>query len=129
MQILNVTHIFKEDSMKSYIKGFALFILSLITTILIYPFLHELGHVIATILVGIEFSEFHLFPVPYVLCNMVNAGRMEYFVVGFAGVLFPFVVSQLLRITLKKNVYIDLSQCNHQSFNYSRYRKNMCFER
>lgn len=35
-----------------------------------YPFLHELGHIVASVLVGAEVLELTLFPVPCSKCSM-----------------------------------------------------------
>ena len=109
MQILNVTQIFKEDPMKSYIKVFVFLFLGLCLAIFIYPFLHELGHVIASVLLGLQCREFHLLPMPYVLCDMSQAREIDYYIVGSAGILFPIIISQLLRPFYNKNIFIDFT--------------------
>ncbi|MCQ2455240.1 MAG: hypothetical protein MJ090_03775 [Clostridia bacterium] len=93
--------------MKSYIKVFAFLFLGLLTSVLIYPFLHELGHVFATILVGVECMEFHLLPAPYVLCDMSTAGNTDFYIVGFAGVVFPLIIVIILRLLCRKSIYVD----------------------
>lgn len=107
MQILNVTLVYEEDFMKSYIKVFVFLFLGLLTAGIIYPFLHELGHAIATIAVGAECMEFHLLPAPYVLCDMSTAGNMEFYIVGFAGVVFPMIIVFFLRFLCSKSIYVD----------------------
>jgi len=109
MQILNVTQIFKEDPMKSYIKVFVFLFLGLCLAIFIYPFLHELGHVIASLLLGLQCREFHLLPMPYVLCDMSQAREIDYYIVGSSGIIFPIISSQLLRPFYNKNIFIDFT--------------------
>lgn len=36
----------------------------------IYQFLHESGHSVAALIVGGKIVEYHLFPIPYVLCDV-----------------------------------------------------------
>lgn len=93
--------------MKSYIKVFAFLFFGLFIAILVYPFLHELGHAIATLAVGVECKEFHLLPAPYVLCDMSTAGNTDFYIVGFAGVVFPMIMVSLMRLLARKSIYVD----------------------
>ncbi len=95
--------------MKSCIKVFAFLFIGLLIAIFIYPFLHELGHVIASFIVGIECSELHLLPMPYVLCDMSSAKKIDYYIVGSAGILFPILIFQLFQPLRNKNIFIDFS--------------------
>ena len=82
--------------MKSSIKIMAMLIIGLTIATLIYPFLHETGHSIATVLVGGDVIKFHLFPLPNILCNVATLSSTEKVLIGISGMLFPIVVSSLL---------------------------------
>ena len=79
--------------MKDVLKCFGLLAVGLLTAIFLYPFLHELGHTIAVIIFGSEVSEFRLFPLPSVLCEMDITNQFALVFVGFGGMLFPYVLS------------------------------------
>lgn len=61
-----------------------------------YPFLHELGHIIASVLVGAEVLELTILPVPSVLCDITGVGNSGLVMIGFAGTLFPLLISFLI---------------------------------
>ena len=81
------------DVMKVVCKGAALAAVGLAAAIIVYPFTHELGHVIAVRLSGGQICEFHLFPIPNVLCKFDSTDMMSMILAGFGGVLFPLVVT------------------------------------
>jgi len=82
----------KKDVLKlALIMGIGFFIV-----LIGYPFLHELGHVIASLLVGAEVLELTLFPVPSVLCDVTNIDIAGLVVIGFGGVVFPFLLSMII---------------------------------
>lgn len=83
--------------MKVY-RCVGVFLIGLLTAILIYPFLHESGHSIATILVGGEVCEFQLFPFPYVTCEVSKINNNGMIIIGFSGMLFPFMFSWLIYV-------------------------------
>ena len=68
-------------------------VIGITVAILVYPFLHETGHVLCSLIVGAKVHQFTLFPVPSVLCDVgcvSNAGRV---LIGFGGNLFPIIVA------------------------------------
>lgn len=79
----------KKDVMKLLlIVGIGFFI-----ALIGYPFLHEMGHIFASLLVGAEVLELTLFPVPSVLCDVTGVGTAGLVVIGFGGVVFPLLFS------------------------------------
>ena len=75
--------------MKDAGKLLGILVVGLGTAVLFYPFLHELGHTAAALLVGAEVAEFRLFPLPSVLCNMRGVGAWGQAFVGAGGLLLP----------------------------------------
>lgn len=61
-----------------------------------YPVLHEVGHVMAAVLVGADVVEFSVWPLPSVLCDMERVGNHGFAAIGFGGTLFPILISLLL---------------------------------
>lgn len=76
-------------------KLFGLILAGWGTAIVLYPFLHETGHSLITLLVGGEVVEFHLFPLPNILCLLREQNTAEVVLIGLSGMLFPFVISCL----------------------------------
>lgn len=82
----------KKDVLKvTLITGIGLFI-----AIIGYPFLHEAGHVIASILVGAEVLNITLLPVPSVLCGVADVSTAGVVIIGFAGTAFPLLLSLII---------------------------------
>lgn len=79
--------------MKDIIKSVWLLVLGLFTAVLLYPALHEFGHSLAAVLFGGKVVEFHLFPLPNILCEVSSVGDCGLIVIGFCGTLIPFLVS------------------------------------
>lgn len=59
------------DVMKVVCKGAALAAVGLAAAIIVYPFTHELGHVIAAWLSGAQICEFHLFLYQMYFANLI----------------------------------------------------------
>ena len=79
--------------MKDMLKYFGLIAVGLLAAIFLYPFLHELGHTLTAVVFGYKVSNFQLFPLPSVMCEMNMRNRLTIIVVGFGGMLFPYFVS------------------------------------
>ena len=79
--------------MKDTLKFSALIVLGLITAILIYPVLHELGHIIAAVLVGAEVREVVILPLPSVLCQIDTTSPISMIMVGVSGMLLPYLIT------------------------------------
>lgn len=79
------------------IKCLSLFVIGLICAIFVYPFLHEAGHCIAIIAFGNRIEDLTLFPLPSVACTMSIDNVVSYIVIGVGGIIFPILISLLLR--------------------------------
>ena len=79
--------------MKDALKCFGLIAVGLLTAIFLYPFLHEFGHTIAAIVFGRQVCGFRLFPIPSVMCEMDVTNKISIIVVGFSGMLLPYLLS------------------------------------
>ena len=66
------------------------------TAIVIYPLLHETGHSIATVFFGGKVVEFHLFPLPNVLCEVYSVSNIGIAIIGINGMVFPLLVAIIL---------------------------------
>lgn len=81
---------------KDVCKYFTLIMVTLLIAIVIYPFLHELGHVIASLLVGAEVEQVTLLPIPSVLCYVGNISNTSKVLIGFGGMILPLLLSLLI---------------------------------
>ena len=79
--------------MKDALRCFGLLAVGLLTAIFLYPFLHELGHTCAAIIFGRQVCDFRLFPIPSVMCEMDITNKLAVIVVGFSGMLLPYLLS------------------------------------
>lgn len=79
--------------MKDYLKLIPITIVGGITALLLYPFFHEIGHTIASLIFGGEVKEIHVFPMAYVVCNVRNTKEFGKIMIGLSGMLFPFLIS------------------------------------
>lgn len=91
--------------MKDAIKLLSILFFGLLTAIIIYPFLHELGHSIAAILSGAKILEFNLFPSPNVLCNIGSASKFGRIFIGLGGMMVPILFSVMISILLSKKSF------------------------
>lgn len=82
--------------MKDAVKLFGILFFGLLTAVIIYPFLHESGHLIAAVLLGAEVLEFNLFPLPNILCNMANMSIVEKIIIGLNGLFLPIFFSAVM---------------------------------
>lgn len=67
--------------------------MGLFTSVVVYPFLHELGHSLAAALFGGEVVEFRLLPSPCILCDATDIDNIGLAVVGLCGAAVPFFIS------------------------------------
>ena len=82
----------KKDMLKILlISGLGLFV-----AILGYPFLHELGHILASAIVGADVLNLTLFPIPSVLCDVSGVSENGLVIIGFGGLVLPTVCSLLI---------------------------------
>lgn len=74
-------------------KVVMLSIFGLLMSVIVYPFLHECGHSLCAIFLGAEVMEFHIWPIPYIACNMVHLSSVAQVIVGAGGILLPIIFS------------------------------------
>lgn len=94
--------------MKEFLKMIALIIVGLITVIIIYPFLHEIGHSLVALLVGARIVDFNILPIPFVKCEVSNVDITGQALIGVGGIVFPFVLSMTLKSKWFWGWYISL---------------------
>lgn len=70
---------------------------SLLVAVLLYPLLHECGHALASILLGVDVLEFNLRPpLASVVCDMTNASNLDIIIIGLSGNLLSTLVVIIL---------------------------------
>ncbi len=79
--------------MKMAGKGITVCILGLLGAGALYPFSHELGHTIFTLLIGGTVTDFSLFPVAHIQCQLQSLHPFAVAVIGLGGSLFPFLLT------------------------------------
>lgn len=79
--------------MKDFLRMLYIIIMGVAVAVFIYPFFHELGHVIISYLVGAEIKDFTLFPLPSVLCNVGGISNFDKILIGIGGMLLPFAAA------------------------------------
>lgn len=80
-------------------------LVGLLSAILIYPILHEGGHALATVLFGGKVCEFHLLPLPFIICESSEVSLSGMILIGLSGMLFPLLFSWIIYV---KNFWIWL---------------------
>ncbi len=83
--------------MKDILKCVGLLTVGLFVAIIVYPFLHEAGHFVATVLVGAKVIDFNLFPLPYVTCEISGLNKVCIILIGLSGMFFPTIISITIR--------------------------------
>lgn len=78
--------------MKYVFKGVLLIAIGLMAAIIVYPFTHELGHSIAAWILGAQIYEFHLFPIPNVLCRFDSMNLKSVILFQLIQYLFSFTI-------------------------------------
>lgn len=71
---------------------------SLTVAVLIYPMTHEMGHALATLMVGGKIVEFHLLPLPYVLSDISGVSKAGVVLIGLSGIILPLFISAVMRV-------------------------------
>ena len=77
-------------------RGAMLLLLGLFTAVLLYPALHEGGHILVTLLLGGRVREVRLGAAASVLCGGLRRGELA--AVAFGGVGLPLVLAILLSL-------------------------------
>lgn len=73
------------------ISGLGLFVATLG-----YPFLHELGHILTSVVVGADVLNLTLFPIPNVLCDVSGVCESGVVIIGLGGFILPVLCSLLI---------------------------------
>lgn len=81
-----------------YIQTFFIFAIGLFTALILYPFLHEFGHSLFAIILGCKVTEFNLFPLPNIVCNINGLEAREIAFIGLGGLLPSLIFTALLNI-------------------------------
>lgn len=90
-------HYKRGDTLKDFLKMIGLIIVGLLTAVIIYPFLHEVGHSLVALLVGARITDFDILPIPFVECEVSNVDVTGQTLIGLGGIVFPFALSMLLK--------------------------------
>ena len=85
------------DDMKDALKIAAITIVGLFIAVIVYPFVHEVGHSLAAVIVGAKVEEFNLYPLPNVLCSVQSVGTKGLVVIGMSGMLLPFLLTAIIQ--------------------------------
>lgn len=64
---------------------------------LIYPILHEAGHSLIALIVGAKVVAFNLFPLPNVMCDVLNVENTGIVAIGLGGIIIPYLISYFLK--------------------------------
>lgn len=70
---------------------------SLFTAVIVYPLLHESGHILVAIIMGAKITGFNLYPTPYVACETMFKNNILQVFVGFGGTIIPFITVRILK--------------------------------
>lgn len=71
-------------------------IVGVLTAIVVYPIMHEFGHIAMAILVNVDVVRICLFPFPCVVCEVNNNDIRQVFI-SLGGIFFPYLFSMLFR--------------------------------
>ncbi len=77
-------------------------LIGLTVAVVIYPFFHEIGHSISTLIVGGDIVGFHIWPLPNIMCNVGNVSVGGKVLIGVSGMLFPIAITTFLFHPQKK---------------------------
>lgn len=69
----------------------------LLCAVVIYPFLHELGHSLAAVAFGGEVVQISWLPLPAVRCRLHTHDALQYVTVGLSGMVFPALLCLFAR--------------------------------
>ena len=89
-----------------YIKLVWMYLTAVCTATFVYPFLHELGHLLAAIFTGSRIVELSVFPASYVKMDVGNVRPGKTVVVGLCGMIFPMLCAMVHPRQLTMSVII-----------------------
>lgn len=64
----------------------------MISSLLLYPIIHELGHVLTAILLKVKIIELRIFPSAYIICELDGQNERDCAIIAMGGLFFPFVI-------------------------------------
>lgn len=83
--------------MKLVFEFIQLLFTGLFIAIFVYPFLHETGHFISSLLLHVRVLDFKIIPMPSVLCEFNGSiNSIEFLIIGLSGAILPYAVTFLL---------------------------------
>lgn len=90
-----------------YIKLVWMCLTAVCSAMFVYPFLHELGHLLAALFMGCGIMDFSVFPASYVMMDMGNVSQAETVVVGLCGMILPMACAMIQprRLTVSVIIY------------------------
>ena len=83
--------------MKDLLKILGIFFFGFLTSIIIYPTLHESGHSLVALAVGADIVDFNIFPLPCIMCNAFGVDRLGIAAIGLGGIFIPYLISFILK--------------------------------
>lgn len=81
---------------KDIFKILLLTVLGFFVAIIGYPVLHELGHILASMVAGAKVMDLTLLPIPGVLCDVTGVSNTGLVLIGFGGTVFPLAFSLVI---------------------------------
>ena len=97
-----------DKRLKDAIKAAGLLFFGLFTAMILYPLIHELGHFVIALFVGIRVERFALWPVPFVECEVTAASDVEQVLIGLGGIFIPYYTSVFLKFRCFWLWYVSL---------------------
>lgn len=85
----------EKEWLRAGIGCLGLFIVGILTAVFIYPYFHELGHALMTLIVGGDVLSIQIWPEPNVLCEVTGLSNISKILIGFSGMIFPIILSGL----------------------------------
>ena len=85
-----------------FLKGFIIktgliLALGVFVSVIIYPILHEAGHILCALIFGVKIEEINLFSGVNILCSVNIADKSKVIFTGYGGILFPMIISVVIR--------------------------------
>ena len=82
--------------LKDLIKNIGIFVIPLFISIIIYPLLHEIGHIVVAISLGSKVLEINLLPIPNIICEN-SSSNIHNFLIGFGGIILPVMIAMSIK--------------------------------
>lgn len=77
--------------LRDFLKIIYIFVVGLFVAVFVYPIMHEMGHLIATLAVGGNVAEIRIFPVAYTKCDIFSVNSFGQVIIGLSGMIFPML--------------------------------------